>query len=214
MVENRKPTELPTKLAFDLEGTLVDLELLHQQAFEHVAATLGVQFGKEEFHKFVGAGDDAISAEISRLLEHKFDGPSIKGLKASIYHEMLHSQPIKPREGVNEYLDRAMAVSNELLVASLTPPANAAYILGSAGLSRFFYYVLSNDQVRFKKPRPDVYLMAARTFDVPNSRMLVHEDSPPGVEAAKAAGSPVVVFPAHKNLRFSQKPYLIFSLFF
>lgn len=202
--------EIPRRFAFDLEGTLVDLEDLHQKAFEDVASKLGATFGKQEFHAFVGAGDNAISDAISRLLEGKIDGDTIRILKSAVYRDMLFSSRIEPRKGVLEYLDRARSVVTELLVVSLTPPENAGLILTKSGLSPFFYFAITNDRVAYKKPKPDAYLAAAHLFNLPPSKVLVHEDSPPGVKAAKLAGSPVAAFPVHENLEFDPEPNLIF----
>lgn len=67
--------------AFDLEGTLVDLERFHVNAFEETAARYGVIFGEEEFRPFVGNGDLAISTEIARLLGEPGRVPEIRSAK-------------------------------------------------------------------------------------------------------------------------------------
>jgi len=83
------------KYAFDLEGTLVNLESWHQYAFEEVAESLGVVFGITEFNKFVGAGDEAISEEIAKLagsIGEMVDPVKVRGLKTlfiGIYYIVL-----------------------------------------------------------------------------------------------------------------------------
>jgi len=81
------------KFAFDLEGTLVDLEGLHQQAFERVARDLGVAFGNQQFRQFVGAGDQAISNEIAKLVEgSQISAETIKAAKQAVYRDLLYSE--------------------------------------------------------------------------------------------------------------------------
>ncbi len=201
------------RLAFDLEGPLVDLEKFHQLAFEQVAKELGVQFGSKEFHSFVGAGDAAISTEIARLSsspDFSSDPNVIREAKMRIYKDLLHSHRIEARPGVGEYLERAKLIGGDLVLATLTPDKDAQRILQEAHLLPFFKHVLTETSVQKKKPDPEIYIKAAHILKTPNRDMIVHEDSPTGVAAGKAAGSPVAAFPVHENLKFNPEPDVIY----
>jgi len=201
------------KFAFDLEGTLVNLEPWHQLAFEEVAKGLEVVFASQEFNKFVGAGDKAISEEIARLARSTgglISPVEVRGLKNAIHRDLLYSNVIFPRSGVPEYLDRAKFVGGDLVITSLTPARDAEHILRKAGLKPFFRHTLVESDVRFLKPDPEVYLRSAELLSISPKHQLVHEDSPTGVRAAKAAGSPVIAFPVHDNLEFNPEPDAVF----
>jgi len=187
-IEIKKQVRLPRKLVFDLEGTLFDGEGFHQSAFAEVAEKLGVEFGAGEFHKFVGAGDFAISQEIARLLDNKVDDNVIRSWKNTIYMDMLDSHTLEPREGVTDYLDRARSIGGELVVASLTPPSNFATILSKTKLAPFFNFLLTDEKPEHKKPNPFIYEMAKKILNYREGPLIVHEDSPLGVKAAIAAG--------------------------
>lgn len=204
-------TETEKRFAFDLEGTLVDLELLHQQAFEHVAGSLGVRFNYDDFLKFIGAGELVISKAIADLIGGETIGhQEIRRAKQKIYNDLLHSQEIKPREGVIEYLDSAHSHFGDLVVVTLTPRDKAQLILSRSGLLSFFEYAVCEEDVTSLKPAPDAYSKAAGLLSSQTKRMLAHEDSPPGVASAKAAGSPVAAFPIFKNLTYDPEPDAIF----
>lgn len=201
------------RFTFDLEGTLVNLEGWHQLAFEKVAERLEVTFGLEQFHQFVGAGDKAISQEISRLCQQigrRVDHEQVRKLKNAIYRDILYGSNVFPREGVPTYLEKARFVGGDLVIASLTPLSDAMHILQRSGLVPFFRYKLTEDDVRLLKPDPEVYLMSAKLLRVTPNKVLVHEDSPAGVKAAKAAGSSVAAFPVYPNLRFDPEPNAIY----
>lgn len=202
------------ELAFDLEGTLVDLESFHQRAFESVAAKLGIQFGSKEFKNFVGAGDAAISKEIARLgrlSKYELDPEKIRGAKTELYNDMLNSNRIEARQGVLEYIERSLVlVGGKLVLASLTPDKMAERILTESRLKPFFKYILTESFITNKKPDPEVYQKAAELVGVSNPNMIVHEDSPTGVTAGKKAGSPVAAFPVHEGLKFEPKPNAIY----
>ena len=193
---------------FDLEGTLVNLELQHQLAFSMVAEALGVQFGEQDFLKFVGAGDKAISVAISQMAGE--DCFKVREMKNKAYDDLIRSASFEPREGVIEYLEKALVLSGDLVVATLTPATMAETILINSGLSPFFKYVLTESDVKNLKPDPEIYVKAAEKLGVELRKMLVHEDSPAGVMAAILAGSPVAAFPVHDGLNFDPSPSAIF----
>ena len=62
-------------------------------------------------------------------------------------------------------------------------------MIEGAGLDPdWFDAVITGEDVKRKKPDPEIYLLAARRLALPPRRCLVVEDAPAGVEAAKAAG--------------------------
>lgn len=200
------------RLSFDLEGTLVDLEKFHMMAFEETARKYGIEFGEKEFSNFVGAGDRAISLEITRLLGQDRPTPNeIRNEKMEVYRELLRSHSFDPRQGVGEYLEKASSWSGDLVIASLTPDEYAMLILEASHLRPFFRFILTESSVTRLKPDPEVYVKAAELLDVPPYAMLVHEDSPTGVAAAIASGSSVAAFPVHRNLAFNTPPDATFD---
>jgi sugar-phosphatase len=52
--------------------------------------------------------------------------------------------------------------------------------------------LVAAEDVRDGKPSPEGYLMAAERLGVVPSRCIVFEDTPPGVEAGRAAGASVI----------------------
>lgn len=64
--------------------------------------------------------------------------------------------------------------------------------------SRYFAHITTGDQVERGKPHPDIFVRAAALFSDPPAdprSVLVFEDAPSGVEAARAAGMRVVLVP-------------------
>ena len=64
--------------------------------------------------------------------------------------------------------------------------------------------MLSHDDVKEKKPNPEVYLVAAKKIGVPKNRCLIIEDSLEGVKAANNAGIEVLNI-VDKNMFDTQK---------
>jgi HAD superfamily hydrolase (TIGR01509 family) len=73
-------------------------------------------------------------------------------------------------------------------VASSSPRERLERTLGRAGLLDAFDVVVAGDEVEHGKPAPDMFLLAAARLGVRPSACVVIEDSPPGVQAGRAAG--------------------------
>lgn len=92
-------------------------------------------------------------------------------------------------------------------IASSSPKPWIAIVLERFSLGRHFRAVVSSDDVgRRAKPLPDVYLKAAELLGSHPSECMAVEDSAIGIQAAKAAGMPVVGFRNGHNeaMDFSQ----------
>jgi beta-phosphoglucomutase-like phosphatase (HAD superfamily) len=64
--------------------------------------------------------------------------------------------------------------------------------------------IFSGTEMSHPKPAPDVYLAAAKAFDLPPERCIVIEDSLPGITAGVHAGMKVyghAVFTSNETLR-------------
>ena len=61
-------------------------------------------------------------------------------------------------------------------------------ILRQIGLHETFDTIVSAEDVEHHKPRPDIFLEAARRLGVAAQHCRVYEDTDPGIEAARRAG--------------------------
>src|SRR6202044_3493710 len=71
----------------------------------------------------------------------------------------------------------------------------AQRLLTQHGLLDRFEFILASEGVTRGKPDPEIYSLAAEGFAVPASSVLVLEDSPAGLAAAKGAGAFAVGVP-------------------
>ena len=99
---------------------------------------------------------------------------------------------LQPVEGVVEALE---AIDVETCVASSGTHDKMKRTLGATGLyDRFRGRIFSATEVEHGKPAPDLFLHAAERMGVEPARSAVVEDSPFGVEAARAAGITVFAY--------------------
>ncbi len=189
-------------LAFDLEGTLVDLEKAHHGGHLETARELGLTLSFEDALKLipslVGGPDFAVAAEIKKAADAQDSVEEIVSRTRRHYRRLRAAMDICPRRGVAAFLLSARQMNIPLAIGSVTSREDGNAILSAAGLLSFFpqhAQVFIEDVVQ-PKPAPDVYVETANRMGVAVSHQLVFEDSPVGVRAAIAANSRVIAIPA------------------
>jgi HAD superfamily hydrolase (TIGR01509 family) len=197
-------------LIFDLDGTLADTEETHRQAFNAAFIEFGlwwdwspplygrllaVSGGKERLRYYIGTlGLPATERE--RLLQTV---SALHETKTRIYTELIHrgQRPLRP--GVLALLRAAKTAGLKLAIASTTTSANVSALLQAnlgAASDTGFDVIACGDQVKEKKPAPDIYRLVLASLRLAPEACIAFEDSLNGLRAAKAAGLVSVVTPS------------------
>jgi beta-phosphoglucomutase len=190
-------------IAFDLEGTVVNLELAHHEAHLKLCRELGVQLTLEEaiekIHHFIGGPDSVIASEIFELSGKEQSPEWILNQDAIYYKQFLATMPIAPRDGFVELFEWCKQHAVKTAIGSLTDDRDAQHIIDASGLSRLFdpTTIILKSHVKNLKPAPDVFLETAKRMGIEPTQQLVFEDSPRGVEAARKAGSRAIGMPVY-----------------
>lgn len=181
-------------IIFDMDGLLLDTERLFLKAYTQAANELGVDLPEALYLQMVGHRADASQAILKAGLPDSAPVQEIIDSARRTYFSLLEKGvPLRPGAlAVLEYCNQRQL---PLAVATSTHHALATSKLERAGLLDLFVSVISGDQVEMGKPAPDVYLKAADTLSIPPKECLVLEDSPPGIQSAKAANTMAVLIP-------------------
>lgn len=107
--------------------------------------------------------------------------------------EMIDLDGVRAIAGAAEFVG-ALPADGWAIVTSATR-ALAEARLAAAGLTAPALFITAED-IANGKPAPDCYIEAARRLGKDVTQCAVFEDAPAGVEAGRAAGSPVVVITA------------------
>ena len=116
-------------------------------------------------------------------------------LKTTYFVDAVKSGVVPLRPGIQRLMDEALAQGMKVAICSTSSIDSVTQIvstlLGADRLSRI--PIFAGDMVSEKKPKPDVYNLAAKTLEVQPSRCWVIEDSNIGLQAGKSAGMNVCV---------------------
>ena len=199
-----EPIQRAGALIFDVDGTLAETEELHRQAFNEAFARGGLDWHWDRaVYKDllrVTGGKERIRAYHAR---QRIAPPSPDGdiaelhrIKTARYAELVETGCCPLRPGVADLLIAARARGQRLAIATTTSRGNIDALLSRALGKRWaadFDAIVAGDDVRHKKPAPDVYLEILARLKLKPSDCVAIEDSANGLIAASRASIPVLI---------------------
>ncbi|RJR26880.1 HAD family phosphatase [candidate division WWE3 bacterium] len=181
---------------FDLDGTLVDTEPMWVAAFEKVLLYVAPGTALEEVYERSGEG---MIEKWSRVLalgtmkgQHKAE--ELVDQTHNEFLKILEAYDLDPMEGFWDLAFELRVEKNiKLALTTNTEEAVGKKILEKLNMSDFFDFVIFGNQVKKKKPAPEIYLTAAKELGVAPQEVLVFEDSIYGAQAAHNANMSLIV---------------------
>ncbi|MCC7076734.1 MAG: HAD family phosphatase [Acidimicrobiia bacterium] len=177
---------------WDVDGTLVDSQEMHWEAWHEALRKAGVAVTHEQFLETFGWRNDAILAHIAGPDLSPGDVVEISEAKETAYRAAVRTHGIDLLPGAGELLAGLDAAGWRQVIASSAPRANVDTILDVTGTAATFAAVVSAEDVAHGKPDPEIFLTAAARVGVPPAGCVVVEDAPAGVEGARRAGVPCI----------------------
>ncbi len=195
---------------FDMDGLLLDTELLWMRSEEAVFRNHGDTFTYEDKLAVVGTPIPVGSRYMAERLGLPEQGAQIEAELLDLMRAELRRQ-VDARPGALELVER-LRDHLPLAVASNSYGDIVSLALAAAGIADAFQAVVTADDVRHPKPAPDLYLLACERLGVAPRDALALEDSPSGVAAAKAAGLACIAVPQFAETDVSAADRVIDSL--
>lgn len=177
-------------LISDLDGTLVDTEPAHADAWLSVLADYGLHYDHAWFEQWIGTSDRFLAEAVVKEHQLEMAVRDLQNLKQVLYHELV------PQED-RLFMDISSSLATihqayPTAIATNSGRADAEVVFKATGLMRYFQTSVTADDVAKLKPSPEMYLKAAALLDKAPANCLVCEDSPAGTAGAKAAGCYVI----------------------
>lgn len=171
-------------LIFDCDGTLLKTPDLYAAAWQSAFANAGLQMDLGWYHERAGMSEhvllDAFEGEKGVPVDR---ARAVRDLRRFILTNMGSVEEIPEIAAIA----RAHHARVPMAVASGGSREIVHASLQASGLLHLFDAVVTIDDVGTAKPAPDLFLEAASRLQTKPQKCLVFEDSPQGIEAAKAA---------------------------
>ncbi len=184
-------------VVFDLDGTLVDTAPDLLRALDAVMAGEGLPaLPAEELRRMVGQG--AYALIVRAAARHGVVWPEDKLIQLTEKFVEIYAADIarhsRPFPEIPAALDALQAAGATLSVCTNKRTGLSEQLLTAVGLRDRFAAVVGSDSVPARKPAPGHFLAAVAHAGGDPRRAVMVGDSAADVDAARAAGAPVIVY--------------------
>ena len=197
-------------IIFDVDGTLGETEPVHREAFNAAFRAEGLEWhwspalyreicqipgGRERLYNYV----EKHHPECMERFEAEDLYLKIHRRKTRMFGRLLEDSGTSLRTGVGRLITDARSAGILLGVCTTSQLETFEILvinaLGFEAIS-WFKAVVSGKDVQKRKPDPEGYVKVLKKLRVTPSEAVVIEDSPTGVQAARAAGIRVIAAPS------------------
>lgn len=187
-------TEAPTYrgVLLDLDGTLVDSNHAHAQAWHRALAENDHEVPMEEIERRIGMGGDNLLPSLLGIEKESELGTRISERRGEIFRELLPH--IRPFPGVRSLLEKMRATGLRLVIATSSPDEELNPLVEIAGIGDLLEERTSADDADSSKPDPDIVQAALGRLALPPRKTVMLGDTPYDIAAAGAAGVDVIAF--------------------
>lgn len=178
---------------FDCDGTLMDTELIAASAETELLKEYGIEMSLEEFTlRFAGTSSQVVKDTMETEGGRHFPDDHFKRL-ANLMNEKLwrEARATDHAQAMLDRLDQPRCICSNADMEKLKIELTRGELW-----DRFRPYIFSAKDIDgvSGKPAPDIFLHAAKEFEVEPADCIVVEDSVSGVEGGVAAGMRVIGF--------------------
>jgi HAD superfamily hydrolase (TIGR01509 family) len=189
-------TNAITHVIYDNDGLLLDTEPFYTKAHQIMAARYGKVFDWTVKSKMIGLRAEDSANVIINALQLPFSVAEYLEERKHLLEKLFpEAEPMPGAVRLTRHLHKlgvpqAVATSSDRYYFDLKITRHQEWY------KIFQCVVLGDDpEIQQGKPAPDIFLLSAKRLKADPSHCLVVEDSPAGIEAARAAGMFAVAVP-------------------
>ena len=183
---------------FDFNGVIIDDETIQMKAYEEVLSGHEIPLTEELYFGALGMDDRTFVRSMFAHAKKPLSDPLLEEVldaKTDLHRQMIEELPLFP--GVLTFL-KAASREFQLGLVSMANLVEVSYVFQRANLTPLFTVIVTAEDASVCKPAPECYLAGLRKLNewrqhermlpLLASECLAIEDSPPGIQAARAAG--------------------------
>ncbi|HEY2746957.1 MAG TPA: HAD family hydrolase [Polyangia bacterium] len=171
-------------ILLDIDGTLVDTNYLHVDAWARAFHAVGLVVPRAAIHRQIGKGSDQF---LPRFVKDPKAAERADALHLEEYGKLAAFGFALP--GARELLEMLREGGHQLWMATSAKPEEIAQRLDALGVrEEILAGIVSSGDVKRSKPYPDIFLEACKRAHGELDKTLVIGDTAWDMEAARAAG--------------------------
>lgn len=180
---------------FDMDGLILDTEKLLVKYWCAAANEAGFPMQREHALNIRSLARKFAIPYLQGIFGEDFDYAKIRGRRMEMMGEYLSEHGLETKPGLNELLDWLNKHHIHAAVATATDFQRTEKYLTEVGVFHKFDKIVCASMVESGKPKPDIYIYAAKQLGLDPSECMALEDSPNGVRSASGAGCVTVMVP-------------------
>ncbi len=173
-------------ILLDIDGTLVDSNEAHVEAWVQALHENGYEVSKEKIRPLIGMGSDNLLPAAVGVDKESGPGKRIAERHGELFKERLPR--LRPFPGVRPLLEKMKAEGLKRLVATSAEPDDVKALLEIAGVTDLVEGAADSGDAESSKPDPDVVKAALARLKLGPEEVLLLGDTPYDIEAATRAG--------------------------
>jgi len=171
---------------FDVDGTLIDSNGAHADAWTQALNEHGIQITVGEVRPLIGMGGDKLLPAVARVEESSPRGEALTKRKKELFKAALPG--LRSTRGARSLLEFLRERDVDLVVATSAGNREMHALLEQGGVADLFSAHTSKDDAAESKPDPDIVLAALRRAKAEPASTVMIGDTPYDIEAANRAG--------------------------
>jgi phosphoglycolate phosphatase-like HAD superfamily hydrolase len=181
----------PFAVILDVDGTLVDSNDAHAQAWVDAFNEAGIDVSSDRVRRAIGMGGDKLMPHVAGIQQDSREGSRVSKRRGEIFRERyLPHLAAFPR--VRDLVLRFVEDGYTVAVASSAQSDELSHLLKIAGISDLIATASSSSEAKRSKPDPDIVQAALQRSGAPPKQAIMLGDTPYDVQAALQAGIAIV----------------------
>jgi beta-phosphoglucomutase len=200
-------------IIFDMDGVLIDAKEWHYVALNKALGLFGYEISR---HDHLVTYDGLPTRQKLQMLSRCDGFPEnlhdfMNQLKQKYTMQLVHEKCAP--QFVHQYaLSRLKQEGYRIALASNSIRATVEAMMTKAQLLEHLDFFLSNEDVEVGKPNPEIYQKAILKMKLAPEQVVIVEDNPNGITAARGSGAHVLEVDTVKDVNYSNIKKFINSL--
>ncbi len=189
---------------FDMDGLMINSERVTYDGYVIECGKLGLTMDEDFYKSLLGC---PLPDVFQRFYEHYSPSFPMETVLKNVHqymNDLFEEEGVPVKEGLRDLLKYLKEHDYKTVVATSSTRNRVDKILEQTGLASYYDDSICGDEVAHGKPNPDIFLKACEKAGVLPSEALVLEDSEMGIQAASAAGIPVICVP---DMKYPEERY-------
>jgi HAD superfamily hydrolase (TIGR01509 family) len=177
-------------IVFDLDGTLVDTNAMHVEAWRRVLERHGYKVAPDRIFQEVGKGGDNLVPDLLGREADRNDGESLRKEHPEAFAKLARAQGLKAFPQVKELVAELKRRGLKAVLATSSGQEHLETIAEASGVdfAKLVGEVVTADDAEQSKPAPDLVAAAVKKLKLSPAQCAMVGDTPYDATSAKEAG--------------------------